>query len=122
MADAKSTTPAAVKLAWPDLALVALSALMPMVISALGAIPNPAVSVAAMVLAAVWTLAKSWIATKHLGSRADVEKAVAGVMAAIEKASGKDIPADIESAVQFGAGAAAESAGLTVPAPAATAK
>ncbi len=108
-----STTAKAPSLNGFDLAMVAASALVPMALSAMGMVPNPIVAAVAGILGAVWTVAKTFLASKHLGSRADVEAAVAKVLAGIEKATGKDIPADIESAIEFGAGAAAQSAGLT---------
>lgn len=119
MADVTSTTttvktvaPAAPKtptLSKVDLALTATSALVPLILGAMNLVPNPIVAIAAMVLAALWAVLKTYLATKHLDA-ATVSASVAQLEAAFEKATGKTIPADVKSALEFGAGAAAEAA------------
>lgn len=109
----KTITPSA-GMHWSDAALVAATALVPLALTVLGAIPNAATAIAAMVLGAVWTLAKTYLASKHL-DKAQLEAQVAVLEAAFEKATGKTIPADIKTAIEFSSGAVAEAAGLTTP-------
>ncbi len=116
MADAPKTATPAVKLGGFDLGMVIASSVIPLALSALGMVTAPWAPIAAAVLGVTWTVCKTFLVSKHLGTRAEVEANVAKLLAAIEKATGKDIPADLESAIEFGAGAAAESAGLTAPA------